>query len=64
MSILTVKILQEGFALSLLLKKYSYVIGEVRRLIVLPWEGHFNPEGEKKKDKKSIYVMFSLNNKP
>lgn len=33
------KILEERLALSLLLKKHSYVTGEVRRPIVLPWEG-------------------------
>lgn len=31
--------MQEGLPVSLLLKKYSYMIGEVRRLIVFSWEG-------------------------
>lgn len=62
---LTVKILQERLALSLLLKNHSYVTGEIRRFIVLPWEGTVIQQGEKKKrGKNSIYFMFSINNEP
>jgi len=42
--------MQEGLALSLLLKKNSYVIREVRRLIVFSWEGPVI-QGEKRRIK-------------